>query len=228
MDRRILTIGIRWIIAIGLFVAAFLLAPKETAEEGARVTESAARTFKGIIMMLAAVGLVTPELLALIMRVAQAFFGSIFFPTEAGAVAPPNYKIVRYYRSEGRYEEAVEQCHVIIGNHPQETMAYAAGVENAILASNAEEAARFVALAERKLKSAEGVEYVKAIHARASSMERDELAEEEMDLKEIEGEEQPEDDPWIAARPAVADMGATDMGAVEETPAEAPGEESQR
>jgi len=184
MDRQILIIGIRWIAAIGLLVAAFVFAPKGTPTEEANVTQAAALTFKSIVMLLAAVGLVVPEVIALVTRGAQAVLGSIFFPSEAGVIAPPNYKIVRFYRQEARYEEAVEQCFVIVTNHPHEARAYAAGIENAILAGSAEDAEKFLAMARRKLENPEEVEYVETIHTRAKEMEYEDLAAEEMEPDE--------------------------------------------
>lgn len=181
MDRQILIIGIRWVAAISLLIAAFVLAPKGPPTEDANVTQAAALTFKSIIMMLAAVALVVPEVIALVTRGAQAILGSIFFPTEAGVVAPPNYKIVRFYRQEARYEEAVEQCLLIVTNHPHEARAYGAGIENAILAGSAEDAEKFLAMARRKLQNAEEIEYVEAIYNRAKSMDYEDLAAEEME-----------------------------------------------
>lgn len=189
MDRQFIIIGIRWIIAIGLLIAAFALAPKPMPEEEANVTQAAALTFKSIVMMLAAVGLIVPEVIALVTRVAQAILGSIFFPTEVGVIAPPNYKLVRFYRQEARYEEAVEQCFLIVGNHPKEVRAYGAGIENAILAGSAEDAEKLLALARRKLESPEEIEYVEAIYTRAKEMEYEDLAAEEMEPEEGEENE---------------------------------------
>lgn len=182
MNRQIAFLVIRWVIALGLFITAFLIAPKPTPDEAMEMQQggAASSAITGMGLLIGAVALIAPELIALMSRFFQSVMSGIFYPNETG-VAPANYTLTRFYRKEGRYEEAVEQCHSILGNHPQEMKAYAAGIENAILAEKPEEVTKFLSMARRRLKDREALEYVEAIHARASQMNLEQLAEENME-----------------------------------------------
>ncbi|HWL53886.1 MAG TPA: hypothetical protein VNQ90_15710 [Chthoniobacteraceae bacterium] len=192
--RTILALA-RWVLACLLFTVTFW-------------TEVTGLSYdKTFIPVAAVVGgciLIAPELIHWGSLPIQAFFSSLFFPSNR-EIPPPDYVLTGVYREQGRYDEALDQYLTIVRNHPEELLAYLEGMETAFENGTPEVAKKFHRLGLQKLKVEAAREQVERSYhllceAAANAPEVEE--EEEADapaVAENEGEPAFEVGPGLAA-----------------------------
>ena len=117
---------IRWILAIGAIFAHRRVLSVETGAIGAQFSSS----LVGVMLLVGAGLLITPEVLWMVLSVFDWSIGAVFLPSEE--MRPPlDYRVARMYLKQLRFEEAVERYELLSHYHPQALDAYLEGIEAA-------------------------------------------------------------------------------------------------
>ncbi len=110
------------------------------------------KSFLPVASIVGGCALIAPELIQWGSLPIQAFFSSLFFPSNRD-IPPPDYVLSRVYRDQGRHSEAIDQYFTIINNHPDELLAYLEGMETAFENGAPAIAKKFHRLGLKKLKA---------------------------------------------------------------------------
>lgn len=119
---------IRWgVAAASVILQRFCLARTMEASDVVAVFLPSA---SGVVLLVVAAVLITPEILWAILWVFEGILASVFLPSEK-MVPPLDYRVARMYAAQRRFEEAVERYEFLTHYHPQATDAYLEGIEAA-------------------------------------------------------------------------------------------------
>lgn len=134
--RRGMIFWIRWSLAIGAVVAHRRVLSIESGAISAQFSSS----LVGVMLLVSAGLLITPEVLWLVLSVFNWGIGAVFLPAEE--MRPPlDYRIARMYLKKLRFEDAVDRYELLSYYHPQSLDAYLEGME-AAFRGGLEDAAR--------------------------------------------------------------------------------------